>query len=404
MTFDGFNTLPTNAAEAITPWKVSIPQQDLDRLATLLQVSELAPPTFENSLPGHDRRLGIRRDWLSAAKHHWETEFDWRKHEEHINSLPQFKATIRDSLGRFDIHFVALFSKRENAIPIMFLHGWPGSFLEFLPILESLRSQYTAETLPYHLIVPSLPGYTFSSPPPLDHDFRADDAARIFDSLMSLLGFKSYMVQGGDVGGRVGRIIASNYPNCKAIHLNTCPMPEPEHQEIRSPIDAAEQQALDRHNFFLHNGTGYAQEHATRPSTIGFVLSSNPLALLSWIGEKFMDWTDDDPPLDVILESVTLYWVTRCASTSLWSYRQFYGPNADSHGSKKWYLDIPFGFSWFPREINPLPRPWIETTGNLVFFRRHEKGGHFAAMERPRELWADVEEYLQCVKGAFDTQ
>lgn len=403
MTPTSFNNLPSGASEAIKPWKVNIPREDLDNLTILLKLSPLAPPTYENSLPGQERRLGLRRDWLSAAKHYWETEFSWRKHEDHINSFPHFKAPIADSLSQFDIHFVALFSKRDDAIPIMFLHGWPGSFLEFLPILDSLRSRCNPETLPYHIIVPSLPGYTFSSQPPLDHDFRADDAARIFDSLMSLLGFQAYMVQGGDVGGRVGRIMAANYPNCKSLLLNTTPMTEPDPAELKSPINPTEQQALERHRFFLHNGTGYAQEHATRPSTIGFVLSSSPLALLAWIGEKFMDWTDDDPPLDVILESVTLYWVTRCAATSLWSYRQFYGPNADSHASKKWHLDKPFGFLWFPREINPLPKAWIETTGNLVYFKQHEKGGHFAAMERPQELWADVEEYLQVVKGVFES-
>jgi microsomal epoxide hydrolase len=397
MSLGGFNVLPNGVSDAITPWKVDIPQQDLGTLATLLKIAPLAPPTFENSLPERNRRLGLPRDWLSAAKQYWETEFDWRKHEEHMNSFPHFKASIKDTLGNFDVHFVALFSKREDALPILFLHGWPGSFLEFLPLLHILRSKYTAEDLPYHLVVPSLPGYAFSSAPPLDQDFRADDAARIFDTLASVLGFESYAVQGGDVGGRVARIIAAEYPRCKAVHLNTHPMTPPADSDINSSIDAVEKEGLDRHNFFLHNGTGYALEHATRPSTIGFVLSSSPLALLAWIGEKFMDWTDDDPSPDVILESVTLYWLTRCASTNLWSYRQFYGPHADSHGSKKWHINKPLGYSWFPKEINPLPKAWIETTGNLVFFRRHEKGGHFAAMERPRDLWNDVEEFLQKV-------
>ncbi|ETI28018.1 hypothetical protein G647_00467 [Cladophialophora carrionii CBS 160.54] len=397
MSLDGFNTLPNGASDAIERWKVDIPQRDLDTLATLVKLAPLAPPTFENSLPGQNRRLGLPRDWLLAAKKYWETEFDWRKHEEHMNSFPHFKASIKDILGSFEVHFVALFSKRKDAIPILFLHGWPGSFLEFLPLLHILRSRYSAEDLPYHLVVPSLPGYTFSSAPPLDHDFRADDAARIFDTLASVLGFESYMVQGGDVGGRVARIIAAEYPRCKTIHLNTHPMTPPADSDIKSAIDDVEKAGLERHNFFLHNGTGYAWEHATRPSTIGFVLSSSPLALLAWIGEKFMDWTDDDPSLDVILESVTLYWLTRCASTSLWSYRQFYGPGADNHGSRKWYITKPFGYSWFPRELNPLPKAWIETTGNLVFFRRHDKGGHFAAMERPEDLWNDVEEFLQTV-------
>ena len=397
MSFNGFDAVPHGASDAIKPWQVDIPQQDLDDLTRLLKASRLAPPTFENSLPQHDRHLGLRRDWLLAAKKYWETEFDWRKHEKHVNSFPQFKASIDDALGVFDVHFVSLFSKRKDAIPVLLLHGWPGSFLEFLPLLDILRSQYTAETLPYHLVVPSLPGYTFSSRPPLDQDFRSEDAARIFDELASALGFGSYVVQGGDVGGRVGRVIASQYPNCKAVHLNTHPMATPDPAEVKSSINDSEKAGLDRHNFFLHNGTGYAYEHATRPSTIGFVLSSSPLALLSWIGEKFLDWTDDDPSLDTILEAATLYWLTDCVSTNLWSYRQFYGPSADSHGSKKWHINKPFGYSWFPKELNPLPKAWIETTGNLVFYKQHDKGGHFAAMERPQDLWSDFEEFLKIV-------
>jgi microsomal epoxide hydrolase len=393
--YNDFDTLPDGASDTVKPWRVHVPQQALDTLATLLKAAQLAPPTYENCLPGRDRRLGMRRDWLMAAKSYWETDFDWRTHEKNINSFPHFMATITDSLGNFDIHFVALFSHRKDAIPILFPHGWPGSFLEFLPILDLLQSKYTSATLPYHVVVPTLPGYTFSSMPPLDMDFQAEDAARILDGLTSTLGFASYAIQGGDVGGRVARIMAAEYPRCKVLHLNTIPMATPSPNSIQSSLDDTEKAALERHNFFLHNGTGYAWEQATRPSTIGLVLSSSPLALLAWVGEKFLDWHDDDPPLDTILESVTLYWVTNCAASSLWSYRQFYGPGADSHGSKKWYVDKPLGFSWFPKEINPLPKAWIESTGNLVFFRRHDRGGHFAALERPRELLRDVEDFLK---------
>ncbi|KIW16677.1 hypothetical protein PV08_03865 [Exophiala spinifera] len=403
MAYRGFDILPSQASDFIMPWKVAVPQKDLENLRTLLELSEVAPPTYENSLPEGERHLGLRREWVATAKEYWESKFDWRKHEEHINSFPHFKVPVKDDLETFDIHFLALFSRREDAIPILLLHGWPGSFLEFLPLLDILRTEHTADTLPYHLIVPSLPGYAFSSPPPLSPNFRPDDAARIFDSLASTLGFEAYMVQGGDLGGRIGRIMAANHPRCKALHLNTHPMPAPDPSELRTPLTESEQAGLERHAFFLHNGTGYAIEHATRPSTIGFVISSNPLALLSWIGEKFLDWTDEDPSLDTILASITLYWVTKCASTSIWAYRQFYGPNADSHGSKKWHVHKPLGYSWFPKEINPIPRAWIETTGNLVFFHEHDKGGHFAAMERPRELWADVEEFIADVKGEFNS-
>lgn len=402
MAFNGFDTLPEGASKAIKTWRVEVPQQELDNLSTLLKVAPLAPHTFENSLPGDARTLGLRHDWISRTKRYWQANFSWRKQEEHINSFPHFKASVPDSLGILDLHFVALFSKRKDAIPLLLFHGWPGSFLEFLPILGDLRSKYIADTLPYHLVVPSLPGYAFSSPPPTNHEFGPEDAARVFDKFASLLGFQAYIVQGGDLGGRIARIIAAQHPKCKAIHLNTGPMPAPDSAALKSPINKTEQEGLERHRFFLHNGSAYAWEHATRPATIGFVLSSSPLALLAWVGEKFMDWTDDDPSLDEILTSVTLYWVTHTAATSLWSYRRFYGPNAGSHGTKEWYINKPLGFSWFPREIAPVPRAWVETTGNLVFYRQHDKGGHFAAMEQPRKLWEDVEEFLKSVTILFE--
>ncbi|CAK7218498.1 hypothetical protein SEUCBS140593_003567 [Sporothrix eucalyptigena] len=264
-----------------------------------------------------------------------------------------------------------------------------------------LRKRYTPETLPYHLIVPSLPGYTFSSAPPVDKDIDSDDAARVLHQLTVLLGFDAYMIQGGDLGGRIGRVVAANYPACKAIHLNTGPMPPPVPSELKSPINESERAGLDRHFLFKQTGSAYAYAHATRPATMGFVLSSSPVALLAWIGEKYMDWTDEDPPINTVLTCITLYWVTNCAATSLWSYRQFYGPEAESHGTKRWHIHKPLGFSWFHKEITPVPRAWVETTGQLVFYRQHDKGGHFAALEQPQVLWKDVEEFIDIVKGEF---
>ncbi|CAK7236593.1 hypothetical protein SBRCBS47491_009690 [Sporothrix bragantina] len=400
MSFAGFGRLPAGASAAIKPWSVNIPQLTLDNLITLLKASPLPPPTYENSLPDQQRTLGVRHDWITATKEYWQTDFDWRAQEAYINSFPHFKAHIDDNeLGPFDIHLVGIFSQRPDALPILCLHGWPGCFVEFLPILEMLRTKYTSATLPYHVIVPSLPGYAFSSPPPVDRNINSDGAARILNELMELLGFDSYVIQGGDLGGRIGRIVAANYrESCKAIHLNTGPMPPPELTDKSSPISASEQAGIDRHYLFKETGSAYAYAHATRPGTIGFVLSSSPVALLAWVGEKYLDWTDETPALDTILTCITLYWVTGCAATSLWSYRQFYGPGAKSHGTKEWHIHQPLGFSWFPREITPVPKAWVETTGNLVFYRQHEKGGHFAALEQPRMLWKDVEDFIGIVK------
>lgn len=150
-----------------------------------------------------------------------------RKSEDVINSFPNFTLDIADRTGTQTIHFVALLSQKTDAVPLILLHGWPGNFLEFLPILQLLRTTYTPETLPYHVIVPSLPGYAFSSPPPLDRDFRIEDVARIFDTLMVDLGFgNGYVVQGGDVGSKVARVMAAEHESCKAVHSRVYFLPK----------------------------------------------------------------------------------------------------------------------------------------------------------------------------------
>jgi len=195
------------------------------------------------------------------------------------------------------------------------------------------------------------------------------------------------------------------YPHCAAIHLNTSPMPAPE-GDLSTPINTLEQEGIHRGRRFVQSGSAYAMEHATRPATIGLVLNASPLALLAWMGEKFLEWTDDDPPLDTILESVSLYWLTSTPATSLWSYRQFFGADAESHASPRWHIgrNKPFGFSWFRFELSPVPEAWVKCTADtLLFYRQHERGGHFAALELPELLWTDVEEFLQldAVKARF---
>ena len=306
--------------------------------------------------------------------------------------------SIEHAGTEFQVHFLVIFSESENAIPALMLRGWPGSFLEFLPILRLLMNKYTPSTLPYHIIVPSLPGYAFSSPPSLDCDFRLEDIAQIFDQLMVQLGFSNgYAVQGGDVGSKGARVLGGVHPRVRAVHLNFCLMPDPGNISP-SEYNELEKEGLIRAQEFGRIGSAYALEHATKPSTIGLALSTNPVASLAWIGEKFLSWTDEDPSPETILESVSLYWLTNCFATSLYPYRQLFTPgNIGAHENPIWHIDKPLGFSWFPKEIAPVPKAWIATTGNLVFFRQHQRGGHVAAIEHPDVLLKDFEDFLSHV-------
>lgn len=256
--------------------------------------------------------------------------------------------------------------------------------------------QYTPKTLPYHLIVPSLPGYAFSSGPPTNKSLETPRVARILDSLMSNLGFSAgYVATGGDIGSFVSRLLASEYPSCKAMQINFCAMRETPASVSEDSLSEEDRQKIKRGKAFVATGSAYSIEHGTRTSTIGHVLGSSPLALLAWIGEKYLEWSDDDPSLDTILEAVSLYWFTNTISRCLYPYRQRFENKIAAHETPGLYVDKPFGFSQFPKELIPCPKPWAETTGRLTWYREHEKGGHFAALEQPVEMKQDLEDFLQ---------
>ena len=191
---------------------LNIPEKDISEWKQLLELSKIAPDTWEGRQ--EDGRFGASRQWLIDTKDYWLNKFDWRAQEKHINSFPNYKIKIED----IDVHFIALFSEKKDAVPIIFMHGWPGSFVEFLPMLGLIREKYSAKDLPYHIIVPSLPGYTLSSGPPLDRDWTPPDSARVLDSLMKELGFSKYLAQGGDVGSFLGTAMALTYDSCVGVH------------------------------------------------------------------------------------------------------------------------------------------------------------------------------------------
>lgn len=237
-------------------------------------------------------------------------------------------------------------------------------------------------------------------------DFSTYDVSCIFRKLFNdHLGFKNYVVAGGDIGSRVCRALAADDENCIGIHLTFC-FDFDMRNFPRQGLDSNELQDLDTINEFIRTGAAYAQMHATRSSTIGFVLSSSPVALLAWIAEKFLEWTDITPDIETILTFVTLYWVTDTFPRSIYPYRYDFAPseNVPCHGDAARWL-IPkskvFGYSHFPKEILPVPRAWVERTGaagEVTFWRKHNQGGHFAGVEVPGSLLEDLEGFVKHVK------
>ncbi|KAJ7681842.1 Alpha/Beta hydrolase protein [Mycena polygramma] len=391
-----FSTFPNSPKLDIEPFAVGVSDADVAELKSLLKASRLGPSTPTNSNPS-DHSLGLSQEWVKTAKQAWETSFDWRAQEKTINSFPQFMAKVPVQVeGKeyiHNVHFLALFSKKKHAVPLIMLHGWPGSFIEFIPILRILSNKYTPETLPYHVIVPSLPGYGFSSGPQTQ-DFKMVHVATIFNDLMLGLGFDKYVAQGGDVGSGVARLLTMNHDSCKAIHVNMFTAAPPETDD-RSILSQAEREALDRGAIFRQTGWAYGIEQGTRPNTLGFALSSSPLALLAWIGEKMLEWSDENPSQDEILTNVSVYWFTNSISTSFYPYRESVTRKPDYYK----YHEKPLGYTWFPREIIPVPESWVKKDANLVFYRQAKAGGHFAALEVPEVLLKDVEDFVAQVRG-----
>lgn len=212
-----FGTVPAGTLKVPEPFTLHVPDQDLEDFRTLLKLSPIAPETYYNRQ--EDGRYGVSRKWLIEAKDAW-LQSDWRSLEQRVNKLPNFKTQVESPEGHsVEIHFAALFSNKPDAKPVIWMHGWPGSFLEFLPMLNLLAEKYTPNTLPYHVVVPSLPGYGLSGEArPLDAEVDLDIATKVLHQLMLDLGFAGgYVASGGDVGSALANTM-SHYAECKGVH------------------------------------------------------------------------------------------------------------------------------------------------------------------------------------------
>ncbi|KAI1329809.1 Alpha/Beta hydrolase protein [Xylariaceae sp. FL0255] len=408
-----FNSIPPNTKVKPKPFTFHVPEDEVQSFKVLLKHSKIGPKTFWNQQEDTNE-FGVSRNWLIHAKETWLNKFDWRKHEAYINSFPNFQIPVVESPGGDgakkekdvnDIHFAALFSNKPDAIPLLFLHGFPAAFTEFLPVLELLAEKYTPETLPYHVIVPSLPDYglSYSSP---DAEMTVERAAGIMNQLMVNLGFgDGYVVQGGDLGSMIARIMSVEYDACKAFHLNMLVLNPDQKEPPRDILSFSELQMLERTEKWRQTGLAYALEHGTRPSTAGLAISTSPLAMLAWLGEKLLEWTDPSAglPLDEILSTISFYWFTDTFSRSL--YHATLVKMALANKPHPISMSKPLGYSHFAHDLVILPRAWAEEIyPNLMLYKSHSEGGHFASVERPREFLEDVEEFVAKVSELFGSK
>ena len=378
--------------EEIRPFRVSVPDDDLDDLRRRLTATRW--PTKE--LVG-DRSQGVQLATLEELVRYWATDHDWRNAEARLNAYPQFKTKI----DGVDIHFIHVESRHPNALPMIMTHGWPGSVLELLEVIDPLTNPTahggSAEDA-FHMVVPSLPGYGFSSEP-TELGWENGRIARAWAELMARLGYTRYVAQGGDVGASVTDAMGRQAPEgLLGIHVNLLPaaLGIADRLPAKSEQERAAHKALAT---FKASGFGYFLEQSTRPQTIGYSLLDSPVGLAAWMLDHDTDsyykisraFVDGAPvgglTRESIVDNITLYWLTGTGAAAARWYWEFGQVLAASAGKAPPPVSVPVGFTTFPDEIWAAPRSWVETVyPGLAYFNEAERGGHFAAWEEPEIL------------------
>lgn len=349
-----------------------------------------------------DDTQGVQLETMRKLANYWSTDYDWRRVEAKLNSLPQFVTNI----DGVDIHFIHVRSKNKNALPVIVTHGWPGSIIEQLKIIDPLTNPQAHggnETDAFDIIIPSLPGYGFSGKP-TELGWEPARIARAWAELMKRLGYTRYVAQGGDWGDAVTEQMAVQAPKgLLGIHTN---MPGAVPDAIQKSLDANrqapaglspdEKHAYEQLDFFYKHGLAYAQEMTARPQTL-YGVEDSPIGLASWMLDhdaksyqliaRVFDGQEEGLTRDDVLDNITLYWLTNTAVSSARLYWEnkfaFFAPKG---------IKIPVAVSAFPDELYQAPESWAKQAfPNLIYYNRQAKGGHFAAWEQPQALVNDLQ-------------
>lgn len=376
--------------------------------AVLVDLRErLARTRWPQQIPGSGWEYGVDLAYLRELIDYWQTRYDWREHERRLNQFEQFITTI----DGVDLHFVHVRSKEQNALPLVMVHGWPGSFVEFTKVIGPLTDPAAhggqAEDA-FHVVCPSLPGFGFSGRP-VQPGWSSQRMAESIAKLMGRLGYERYGAQGGDWGAGVTRWLAANDGgHCIGGHSNFPPGGQPADDPMRG-VTAAELERMQRRQQELADQRAYGAIQGSRPLTLSYGLNDSPAGLAAWIVDKFWAWSDHKGHLensftkDELLTNIMIYWVTETMPSSVRIYYE------SSHNQPRPASMTPFtpsgrpspmGFALFPKEINVPPRAWVERQlgETMIHWTEMPKGGHFAAMEQPQLLVDDVRAFFRKVR------
>jgi len=370
-------------SDAIRPFRIEIPQADVDYLS-----DRLASARWPGEVPGTGWERGVPLGYLKELAGYWRTQYDWRAAEAQLNSYPQFTTEIDGQ----PIHFLHVESAQPGAKPLLITHGFPSSVAEFLHLIQPLVSPAAGQA--FHVVAPSLPGYAFSTPLSAA-GWTMGRTARAWIELMRRLGYERYGLHGGDVGAGVSGMVADlDGEHVIGLHVVTDPLTAaatatflPGMADRLDENDPVDKLILDRMETFRKEGSGYLAIQNSRPQTIGYGLADSPPLQLGWIAEKVCEWTDLPVARDQVLTTVSLYWFTGCGATAAHTLY-------DQAHSSDWGAPpaVPQGFAVFGadetvRKLVPAPdgAHWTE----------FPRGKHFPAMEAPAELAADVQDFFE---------
>ena len=368
-------------SDRVEPFRIEVPEAELEDLRARLRQTRW--PERETVV---DWSQGVPLAYLQELCAYWADGYDWRATEAHLNAFPQFRAEI----GGLGIHFLHVRSSREDALPLILTHGWPGGVVEFLKVIGPL-----SET--FHVVCPSLPGYGFSDKPG-EPGWGVERIAAAWAELMARLGYERYGASGSDWGTSVSTVLGQqDSEHVVGVHL--VPPLAPPDPATFDDLTEAERSALASLEYAAEWDSGYSKEHSTRPQTIGYGLADSPAALCAWIVEKLLAWSDGEAlSRDDLLDVVMLYWLPRAGASSARLYwESMRTVNEWISGTVTETVDVPAACSIFPEELQRPSRRWAERRfTDIRYWNEPERGGHFAAFEQP-ELFAGE------VRAAFRT-
>ncbi|HSA52373.1 MAG TPA: epoxide hydrolase [Yinghuangia sp.] len=360
---------------SIKPFRIDIPQADLDDLHARLDRAR-----WPHESPGDDWDFGIPVARVRQLAEYWRRGYDWRKHEAELNSHPQFTTEIDGQR----VHFLHVRSRRPDALPLILTHGWPGSVVEFLDVIEPLAQDF-------HLVIPSIPGWGFSGPP-RERGWDVDRVARAWAELMRRLGHDRYGVQGGDWGAAISRALAQyDAEHVTAIHLNYLPTPPPPGD--RTELSPSDQARIAKLQHYQANQPAARVLNGTRPQALAYALTDSPIGLLAWLVDRMADWAGPDFTIsdDRVLTNVMLYWLTGTGGSAAWLHRQ-------SNGPARWRSSHPVGVAVFPDDMTQPVRAFAEKGLDIVHWSEFDRGGHFPGLEVPDLLAEDIRKFFLTVR------